>query len=756
MIAVASRIKLMRRHPASPFAWRACWLALVAGCLTIGVATSPAARGVKAARSNGAGRPWTIADLVEVKRITGVAVQADGRVGAVVVENPSIATGEKVYTLYEIAPGTPPRKLLEAPYIADVSSRPKVGGWTVRADLGRGVQLYSLGPRGAAPLVMNPDVAMLGASDGLIRDPQERLRPTGVISYQWSPDGTRLWYSRVRLAGAADRAATLDQGIVYDDTVMSGAEASDLERAATYRGVELHVLDISSGHDRLLATAPVDPQNFDTFRAAWGSTAWAGPEAIQYRLRQMASGALSYSLWRVNLADGARRQLMSIPADEIYYSAPTAAGLLAVRGTDADRRLVELSLDGAVLHDFGPAPFRRLGGGLGLWRNPAGDAFVSGVSYPDHEGLAGMSKDVKWAARLAAPSENLEPCAFNADLSFGLCARESLTRAPELVSIAGPQARVEVVFRPNAAYDAIADLRTVPATWTNRYGAKNTGYVTYPRDYLKGDPRPVIVVTHGADAQNKFAAEGFQWEFPVQVFAERGYFVLSVNEPKQISTPPYMAGASATSVERLQFSEGLNAVASMEAAVEDLGRRESIDRSRIGIAGYSRGAEITSLTISQSKVFAAASIGDDCWWSAGSFWMGSAMSRQMYHNLFGGSPFDPAAYPNYLKFSVSARAGQVAGPVLQQFTGYFAHAALELDQLLRDKAVPTELVAYADEAHLFYDPRHRASAMVRNLDWFDYWLRGVKDPDPAKRQQYARWDAMAAAWSARGGAAPRP
>jgi hypothetical protein len=32
--------------------------------------------------------------------------------------------------------------------------------------------------------------------------------------------------------------------------------------------------------------------------------------------------------------------------------------------------------------------------------------------------------------------------------------------------------------------------------------------------------------------------------------------------------------------------------------------------------------------------------------------------------------------------------------------------------------------------------------MERNLDWFNFWLRGREDESPAKHEQYARWRAM--------------
>jgi acetyl esterase/lipase len=118
----------------------------------------------------------------------------------------------------------------------------------------------------------------------------------------------------------------------------------------------------------------------------------------------------------------------------------------------------------------------------------------------------------------------------------------------------------------------------------------------------------------------------------------------------------------------------------------------------------------------------------------------------MFKNLLGGSPFDPVAYPNYLAFAASARAKNFAGPLLQQFTLADAHSAVEMDQLLKDAGVPTELYFYPSESHIFWQPRHRAAAMEQNLDWFDFWLTGRRDSDPRKSGQYIRWNSMATRW----------
>src|SRR3546814_4634500 len=56
-------------------------------------------------------------------------------------------------------------------------------------------------------------------------------------------------------------------------------------------------------------------------------------------------------------------------------------------------------------------------------------------------------------------------------------------------------------------------------------------FVVYPRNHEAGRSYPAILVTHGSDADERFVDVGFQWDYPVQVWAERGYVVVAMNDP---------------------------------------------------------------------------------------------------------------------------------------------------------------------------------------------------------------------------------
>lgn len=716
------------------------------------------AGGVYGGEARGTVRPhrrWTVADIVQIKRIVGTAVRGASRVAAFIVEAPSLEDDENHYLLFQVSPGRAPRRLAASDFMSNLEWRPGTTDWTVRADFGKGVQLYDITKSGhVSALLLNKDLALVGGHTGLVGGDTHRPRLTGVLSYQWAPDGRHFWYSKVRLRSAAARAP-LRHGIVYDDTRMAGVKPADLRRAIEYAGTELHVVDARTGIDRLVAFDGMPTADTDRFRYRYGSTRWVTASTLQYRVTAF-SPYLSRTLWRFNVRSGrSKRVLVAMSKAKqasAFYSVPVASGLVTVDRTAGRRCLCEMSLSGRIERAFARGNFLSVNpaGATrgGVWSEPRQDRWIFSVRYADRDGLV-FYPSTSATEGIRKIHDTVNECAFNRDLTFGVCNRESLTEAPALIAVAPDSGKITVLARPDARYGRIAPLHTVARSWRNRYGDLSTGYVTYPSHYRAHRKYPALLVTHGHDARNRFAWDGFQWEIPIQVFAAEGFFVLSVNEPVaggHAAPAPYMKGAARTSVAALQFANSVNPMAGLEGAVESLIDGGRVDPREVGIAAYSHGAETASFTITHSHVFAAASIADDSWWDAGDYWVDGAFGRHIYDHFFGGAPFDRQAYPNYLQYSPSARAADASGPVLEQFSGYESDTALEFYELLRHARIPAELVMYPGESHIFYGPRDRAAAMRRNLDWFNYWLLGRRDAHPADPDEYGRWARMARRW----------
>jgi hypothetical protein len=48
----------------------------------------------------------------------------------------------------------------------------------------------------------------------------------------------------------------------------------------------------------------------------------------------------------------------------------------------------------------------------------------------------------------------------------------------------------------------------------------------------------------------------------------------------------------------------------------------------------------------------------------------------------------------------------------------------------------------AHEEHILQTPWDRLVSEGGNVDWFDFWLNGHEDSNPAKAQQYRRWEKL--------------
>jgi dipeptidyl aminopeptidase/acylaminoacyl peptidase len=164
-------------------------------------------------------------------------------------------------------------------------------------------------------------------------------------------------------------------------------------------------------------------------------------------------------------------------------------------------------------------------------------------------------------------------------------------------------------------------------------------------------------------------SQGFEWDYPSQVFAAKGYVVLLVNEPRVPGVP-----------------DPADTVSTMESAVRDAVGRGEVDPNRVGIAGYSRGAQIVQRALAISTVFKAGSSGDGG----------------------DGGPGGPG----------DGVGDRVNAPLLVQSTETVGALLFPVVKRLQARGIPADLVLFPDETHTFHQPRHRDAAMRQNLDWF--------------------------------------
>lgn len=683
-------------------------------------------------------RHWTLEDQLTVPDLRTLAIAADGKGAAYVVRIADPASDKTVAVLRQVdlTRGTT-RELLRAGWIEDVRRIPGTADWSARIDKGEGVQLYRVTPTGTvAPIVVHRATAVLGDTEGATYLSQGHAPlPTGVRSYSWSPDGQWLWYVVLD-------ATPFERTIRYDADVV-GERA---KRRSPGNGTASIFLRGPGGEPKLLARRPHG--DIATFFGRSFVT-WA-KDAVQYDVMETdADGPQRTVTMEVALPTGIQREADGKTNRGYWRLTGPRGGTLSSEGFGMTRDLVE-AVPGGQKHVYGRFPFS-VGDGraAGGFTSADGKRAVAGFRTLDNPRFGLVVLDRR-GVRAIGGNLSLNNCDFTASLDEAVCMAQSQTKPPAVVHVDVATGNIRRIAPVAPVHEAIAPLQTEPRTWINRNGYKATGYIIWPRNYTKGARYPAIVITHGTDADERFANQENQWEYPAQLFAERGYVVLLVNVNFSTQSAEfrkiYDTWVNETKdlpPKTVQDAIWLNDTASFEDAVGELVGAGIVDPAQVGIAGYSRGSQSVNVTMTQSRMFRAASSGDGGYLEP-AFYPSLTAS---YDTVYGGPPTDPAALPNYLRLAPSLRGEHACGAMLLQMASPHP-PSIDIFTSFRAAGVPAQISLYpgenasSDETHIFHIPSNRLKAMQENIAWFDYWLLGKRDPTSPLAGRYAGWDKM--------------
>lgn len=693
-----------------------------------------------AAAEAAAARDWTIEDMVEAPSVIDTALSRDGRELAYLLRRGDVRQNREIFELHLVSIAARRDQVMaSSPWLGSLRVIPGQDAWSVLGDFGEGVQLYRFDRAGTrTTIVRQPDPILVGSADGAVtgmaNDPPVRF---GIASYAWRPDGRAIFYSA--LERKERKPAPL-----FDAAVV---KASSRRRWEPDMDVRFYVRD-ESGSALAIASRPGTDVIARLLggNAAWqGSTLYFSTADDQEHIGQIAH-------WRWTAADKVARPIEARAAALDGVPGPHG-GILSVRGYGAERRIIESGAHGGS-HDFGP-----FDGALsdprspGNWQSPDGSRALVAVRLLDSPRYALMLLTKDGRRRLYQANGSLTHCSFDAALRAGACIQQGLTVPPRIVSVNLKSGNIRPVTSIAPRYDALRRLNVEPRRWRSAMGYISSGFVIRPDRYQPQKRYPLVVITHGSDADERFLAADLVWNYPIQLLAQRGYVVVLVNDPSpsQSATLAQASAAWANCGEgmapaQVQDLEWLSGVASYQAIVEKLVAEGTVDAARVGIAGYSRGAQMVNVAMTNARLFRAGSSGDGGYLEPA----GWRYNRCTYRSVYGGGPGDPATAPLYQRLAPSYRAEKASGAVLQQMAEPRA-GATDFYQSLREARVPAQITLYpgetkaSDETHLFHIPANRMAAMRENLCWFDFWLRDASG-SPADCPRIADWKKMEAGW----------
>ena len=537
-----------------------------------------------------------------------------------------------------------------------------------------------------------------------------------IDSYDWSPDSKRLVLSMSE--SDEDKAAPGAKPKAPKPIVLDRYHFKrDIEGYLTTQSYgQLYLFDIESKK----LEAITGEKNFDESDAVWSpdgshiafiSNHAKDPDqsgTSDIFIVESRAGAQARKLLTINSAGGQRlvwspdgKQLAFLQGIEPKYSAygmgvvamvPVAGGTPVVLTAKLDRGVsgAEFTPDGAALTVLVEDDRRSYVGKV-----PAGGGNVERLGKSD----VVLSDVESFGGHMAA-----------------LGATD--TSAPEIYAVENGEPR-KLTSHNDALLGELQLGAVEDISFKSKDGAEIHGMMVKPPSFEAGKKYPTLLWIHGGpNGQDDHALEFslYPLQFERQLLAAQGYVVLAVN----------YRGSSGRGSEftRSIFADwGNKEVADLLGGIDYAVAKGIADPDRLGIGGWSYGGILTDYTIASDPRFKAAISGAG---SANQISMyGSDQYIFQYNNEIG-PPWK--SQDLWVKISYPFfHADRIHTPTLfmggEKDFNVPIIGSEQMFQALRTLGVPTQLVVYPGQFHLFTRPSYQYDRLQRYIAWYEKYLK---------------------------------
>jgi len=655
-----------------------------------------------AAASGAADRAPTFRQLIEMTDISSVAVSPDGKEVVYRAETGSLANNNYRLDWYVVPTdgSAPPRRFADAGEgewpNGMIYSEPPVWARDSSAVLYRRisngeVQVWRAPIAGGDPEKITTD-------------------PANIENFALSKDGRTLVYA----VGATRAEIARAEEAEYDTGVLIDSKVDPLRQL--YRGWRIEgrlATDRLHGggfmHGGVLADRPLSYRSIDLATRAprAATTSEIGllqrPEEVFAKLGDhMIKDKAASGDWRGDayvLGDGLRRILeVHRPDGKVISCSAPLCNLNISRVTwqgNADSLLLTTTDIAAnqtlYLWSIATGKVRGIAGGVGRWNGGR---------------------------------DEQQSCAV--DLKAAYCVMAAADTPPRLVRVDLATGNLRTLANPDQYLEQSEFQKFTPLEWTAADGRRFAGQLMVPSH--RNGPAPLFVTYYVCDG---YLRGGTADEYPLRQLAASGIAVLCINRAPTVVGPGD------------QVAEYRIAQAGITAAIDLLVTHGIADPHRVGMGGMSFGGEVTMWMATRTSRLAALSVANVLF-SHTYYWLGAMAGREvpdMLRKVWGLGTQEETP-ERWKLIAPELMTDAIHAPLLMQLPESEFRSNVELAARLSRKGKAVELRAFPYETHVKYQPRHKLAIYQRNLDWFRFWLQGYVDPDPAKADQYRRWNAM--------------
>jgi len=310
-----------------------------------------------------------------------------------------------------------------------------------------------------------------------------------------------------------------------------------------------------------------------------------------------------------------------------------------------------------------------------------------------------------------------------------LLAEQGLNMPPQIVAVDAKNKRKVVLLDLNPQFASLQFGKVEEINWKDGTGRPVSGGLYLPPDYIAGKRYPLVIQTHGFDS-HKFVIDGnYMTVSAAQPLVSKGIVVLQANDifRDSLDTP----------------QEPERAMSVYENAVEYLDQKGIIDRSRVGLVGFSRTCLYVKYTLTHSNQHFAAAIAADGFDGGYLQYLVDGNLASNFdsdeESVIGASPFGEGLLL-WLRRSPGFLLSKVQTPLqLQALTPSSLLTEWEWFSGLKRLGKTVDFIYLPTGIHILVKPWDRMVSQEASVDWFCFWLKGEEDPDPKKTEQYVRW-----------------
>lgn len=256
--------------------------------------------------------------------------------------------------------------------------------------------------------------------------------------------------------------------------------------------------------------------------------------------------------------------------------------------------------------------------------------------------------------------------------------------------------------------------------WKSKDGTLIEGVLLKPRNYNPAKKYPLLVVIHGGPTGIDFPEPTPTYVYPIMQWVEKGALVLRVNYR---GSAGYGEKFRSLNVRNL----GVGDMWDVMSGVDYLKQKGMVDTARMGCMGWSQGGYISAFLTTNTHVFKAISVGAGI-----SNWITYYVSTDITpftRQYLQSTPWNDMDI--YRKTSPMTTINQASTPTLIQHGEFDRRVpisnAYELYRGLQDRGVPSRLVVYKGFGHGINKPKERLAAVWHNWQWFNHYVFGEKE-----------------------------